>query len=116
MAGPISGGCDAHWLHGLLTRRHDDPLKVRRRLYVTGRVQGVGFRDFVRRLATGMGVTGFVRNEPDGSVVAEVEGSPEAVEAVMAVIRDDAPRFATVDDVQIDELVPTGEAGFRVTG
>lgn len=89
---------------------------IRRRLRVTGRVQGVGFRDFVSRLATGMGLAGFVRNELDGSVVAEIEGDRETVHSFADGLRDSAPRFARVDDVDFDELPPTGESGFRITG
>lgn len=89
---------------------------VRRRLRFAGRVQGVGFRDFVRRLSTGMGLAGFVRNEPDGSVVAEVEGEAEAVQAFLESLRENPPRFARVEGIDVQEVSPSGESGFRITG
>ena len=52
------------------------------RFRVTGRVQGVGFRWFVREQARALGVRGWVQNEPDGSVVTEVAGAAEAVHAL----------------------------------
>ncbi len=56
---------------------------TRVRIRYTGRVQGVGFRATCRRLAEGLPVTGFVRNEPDGSVTLEAQGSPEAVQSLL---------------------------------
>jgi acylphosphatase len=55
-----------------------------RQINVTGRVQGVGYRDALRREARRLGVTGWVRNRGDGSVEAVVQGSPQAVEAIIA--------------------------------
>jgi acylphosphatase len=57
---------------------------VRRRVIVHGRVQGVFFRDTTRRMAQSRGVSGWVRNNPDGTVEAAFEGEPEAVEAMTA--------------------------------
>ena len=54
---------------------------------VTGRVQGVSFRWYTQEQAQGLGVTGWVRNEPDGSVAAHVEGEPGAVDALVAWCR-----------------------------
>lgn len=90
-------------------------MVVRKLVRVTGRVQGVGFRDYVRRLAAEMGLAGFVRNEDDGSVVAELEGHHEAVEAVVAAIRGEPPRFARVHAVEEMYVETTGETGFRVS-
>ena len=88
---------------------------IRQRVRVSGRVQGVGFRDHVRRVARGMGLAGFVRNEPDGSVTAEIEGERATVEAFVASLRQNPPRFADVDHVEAHEVTPTRESGFRVT-
>jgi acylphosphatase len=66
---------------------------------VSGRVQGVGFRDFVRREAAARGITGWVRNADDGRAVEVVaEGDQPALDALLAAIRS-GPRFARVDDV-----------------
>jgi acylphosphatase len=54
--------------------------RVRYRLRIYGKVQGVFFRKYAQMTAQSLGLGGFVRNEPDGSVYAEVEGPPEAVE------------------------------------
>jgi len=56
---------------------------MRLRVRYQGRVQGVGFRATARAVATEHGVSGFVRNEPDGSVLLELQGAPEEVEACL---------------------------------
>jgi acylphosphatase len=61
---------------------------IRKQVRYTGRVQGVGFRAAARGVARQHPVTGWVRNEPDGSVLLEVQGSAAAMEAVLAGIRD----------------------------
>jgi acylphosphatase len=61
--------------------------RVTRRLRIEGRVQGVWFRESMRRQAESLGVTGWVRNRLDGSVEAVVQGSPEAVAAIAAWAR-----------------------------
>jgi acylphosphatase len=68
-------------------------------LRITGRVQGVGYRDGLRAEALRRGVTGWVRNRSDGSVEALVQGAPEAVEAVLAWARKGPPaaRVAAVE-------------------
>lgn len=58
-------------------------IKVR----YTGRVQGVGFRATTRELADNAGLTGWVRNEPDGSVLMEVQGDREHIETLLDNIR-----------------------------
>lgn len=60
-------------------------------LEITGRVQGVGFRDALRHEAARLGVTGWVRNRGDGSVQAVVQGAPAAVEALLAWARRGPP-------------------------
>ena len=80
-----------------------------------GRVQGVFFRDSVRRLAEQHGVHGFVRNTYDGTVEAVFEGDADAVERLVAFCRR-GPRGAEVERVDVQEEAPEGLTGFRVTG
>lgn len=88
---------------------------IARRVVVHGRVQGVFFRDSCRRQAERSRVTGWVRNEPDGSVGALFEGPPEAVEAMVAWCRE-GPTRASVVRVEVAEAGPTGSRAFDVLG
>ena len=87
---------------------------IRRRVVVHGRVQGVFFRDTVRRLAVESGVSGWVRNTSAGTVEAVLEGAPDAVEALVAICHT-GPRDARVDLVEVTEEHPEGLAGFRIS-
>ena len=80
---------------------------------VTGRVQGVSFRMYAEREAERLGLTGWVRNEPDGSVALHAEGEPDAVDALVAWCRN-GPSLARVENVDARPAAPTGEPGFRV--
>ena len=84
------------------------PARVR--MQVTGTVQGVGFRPHVYRLATGLGLSGFVVNEPAG-VTIEVEGPPEALAALRRRLSAEAPRLAHIENIT-DRTIPVagGEA------
>ena len=73
-----------------------------RHLKIAGRVQGVGFRFYMEHKARQLGVTGWVRNRHDGSVEAMVQGTPEAVEAMVAAAQK-GPRAALVTDVKVSE-------------
>jgi acylphosphatase len=64
---------------------------ITRQIGVSGRVQGVGFRDALLREARRLGVTGWVRNRADGSVEAVLQGSPEAVEKIIDWARRGPP-------------------------
>lgn len=86
---------------------------VRRRVVVSGRVQGVFFRETCRRLAEAAGVSGWARNNGDGTFEAAFEGEPEAVERLVAWCRE-GPPAAGVDDVDVEAEEPEGERGFRV--
>jgi acylphosphatase len=86
---------------------------VRRRVVVSGQVQGVFFRDTCRREALRRGVAGWVRNCPDGTVEAVFEGPADGVSAMVAWSRR-GPGQAVVDDVQVTEEPPEGADGFRV--
>jgi acylphosphatase len=86
---------------------------IRRRVVVHGLVQGVFFRDTIRRHADRRGVAGWVRNNPDGSVEAVFEGEEEAVERLIDVCRE-GPRGARVDSVDVLREEPEPLAGFDV--
>jgi acylphosphatase len=86
---------------------------VRRRVVVRGHVQGVFFRDSVRRLAKRYGVTGWVENRRDGAVGAVFEGDPDAVDRLVDFCRR-GPRGARVDEVEVVEEQPVDESGFAV--
>ena len=87
---------------------------VCRRVIVRGRVQGVWFRESARRRAEELGVGGWVRNNRDGTVEAEVEGPADDVAVLVSWLRL-GPPHARVDAIDVDELAPIGERGFRVT-
>lgn len=80
---------------------------------VVGRVQGVSFRWYAREEARRLGVAGWVRNEPDGSVVLHAEGEDDAVDALVAWCHD-GPGMAEVSDVAVREAAPTGASAFEV--
>ena len=72
-------------------------------LRFTGEVQGVGFRQFVRNRSGVLGLGGYVRNRPDGSVEAELEGELEAIRELERAVREDHP-LARVDRIDRQEL------------
>ncbi len=80
-------------------------MMVRKRLRVRGRVQGVGFRPFVYRIASELGMTGHVKNDSDG-VLIEVQGSDDAWEKFAVTLKRDAPELAKISSVEIDALIP----------
>jgi acylphosphatase len=86
---------------------------IRRRVLVSGRVQGVFYRDSCQRLAASRGVTGWVRNLPDGRVEAVFEGPPEAVAALVAWAGR-GPSRAEVTAVEVHDEPPHGCRGFAV--
>jgi len=86
---------------------------TRVRLRVSGIVQGVGFRPHAYRLATDLGLAGWVRNDEHG-VVVEAEGDPEAIDRFVARLESDAPPLARIESVAARGVVPRGERGFRI--
>ena len=86
---------------------------VRYRLLISGRVQGVFFRDTCRRLAQKNDVSGWVRNLPDGRVEAVFEGPAAAVRELVDWSRR-GPRSAEVADVRVAAEPPEGISGFQV--
>jgi acylphosphatase len=87
------------------------PIRVR--VVVTGRVQGVWFRDTCRDVAKAAGVHGYVRNRADGAVEAEFEGPPAAVETMIAWCRT-GPARARVDGVDVEPVALVGDQTFRI--
>lgn len=89
------------------------PGKVRRRVLVDGRVQGVFYRDTCWREAQRAGLSGWARNRPDGAVEVVLEGEIEAVEQVVAWCRSGPPN-AVVTSVKVSDEEPEGLNGFSV--
>jgi acylphosphatase len=87
---------------------------VRRRVVITGRVQGVFFRDTLRRLARARGVSGWARNRPDGAVVAVFEGPEREVAELVNFCHEGPPR-ARVDQVRVADEQPEGLTGFAIS-
>jgi acylphosphatase len=86
---------------------------IRYRLLISGRVQGVFFRDTCRRVAQQHRVCGWVRNLPDGSVEAVFEGADEDVRRLVEWSRR-GPSTAVVEDVRVQPEPPEGISGFQV--
>ena len=82
-------------------------------MVVHGRVQGVFFRDTTRRRAVELGVSGWVCNNPDGTVEAALEGDGNAVDRMVRFARE-GPRGAVVERVDVIEEPAEGMSGFRV--
>jgi acylphosphatase len=90
-----------------------DERRARRRVFISGRVQGVWFRESCREQATSLGITGWVRNLSDGRVEAVLEGPDGAIERMVAWCAE-GPRHADVDSVEVATEPVIGESGFSV--
>lgn len=86
---------------------------IRRRVVLHGFVQGVFFRDTLRRQAASLGVSGWARNTREGTVEAVFEGEPDAVERMVALSRE-GPHGARVDRVEVVDEPFEGLAGFSI--
>jgi acylphosphatase len=86
---------------------------VARRAVVHGRVQGVFFRDSVRRAAQQRGVVGWAANRHDGTVEVWLEGEQDAVDSMLRVLHDGPPR-ADVERVDVSEVEPQNLGGFEI--
>jgi acylphosphatase len=87
--------------------------RIRYDIRFAGRVQGVSFRAAAVDVARGFDVTGWVRNEPDGSVRCVVEGEPAELDRFVAAVR--AAKRGNIDDVSITSAEATGDlAGFAI--
>ena len=87
-------------------------MAIARRAVVHGRVQGVFFRDTVRRAAQQRGVAGWASNRHDGTVEVWLEGEQDAVDSMLRVLHDGPPR-AEVERVEVSEAEPEGLDGFE---
>ena len=88
-------------------------MRERLRVVVHGVVQGVGFRPFVYRLASDLGLDGWVRNVPQG-VLIDVEGPHADLEAFRARLVSDAPPLAIVQGIESSWLDSAGVRGFQI--
>ena len=92
---------------------HQSREKTRISLVFHGCVQGVGFRYTAQHAAVSLGLTGWVRNEYDGSVRAEVQGDRESIERWISMIRNG--RFIEITDIDCREVAAEAdERSFRV--
>ena len=88
-------------------------MRRRIRMTVNGIVQGVGFRPFVFKLATDLGLCGYVRNA-SGAVEIEVEGDGDALQAFVKRLRSEAPPLSRIASVELEEVEPVGDSEFRI--
>ena len=88
--------------------------RIARRFFISGEVQGVGFRFFAQRAAARHQVVGFVRNVDDGRVEVLAEGPPQNVEAFKSELAT-GPRYSSVDQLEEITLEPSGTySSFRI--
>lgn len=85
---------------------------VRKRVCVSGRVQGVGFRYRVRYLAPSLSITGWVKNLDDGRVEMELQGTENGIEKLFQELQND--RFIVIKNIQMDQMIVIEEKGFRI--
>jgi hydrogenase maturation protein HypF len=90
-----------------------DPAPQRRRIRVTGTVQGVGFRPFVYRHATALGLRGWVQNDSAG-VLLEAEGDERALDELARLLVDQPPPLARVQRVTASSVAPAGDDAFTI--
>jgi DNA ligase D-like protein (predicted 3'-phosphoesterase) len=96
-----------------MSNRNEPSRAIRAR--VSGRVQGVGYREATRRRARELGVTGWVRNVDDGTVAVHAEGPRAAVQALVAFLCR-GPRGAAVEDLAVEDVPFEGHEQFAVRG
>lgn len=87
---------------------------ARSKVIVSGRVQGVGYRYFVQEQATRLGLTGFVSNLPNGDVELEAEGRGDALDKLVAYLRQ-GPPLSRVDSVQVSDPPALNDVSERFT-
>ena len=88
-------------------------MKIARSIRISGKVQGVFFRASAKDKADELNLSGFVRNEPDGSVYIEAEGEQEKLDQFIAWCRK-GPRMSRVDGCEVVEKDVSGSAGFAI--
>ena len=83
--------------------------------YAKGRVQGVGYRYFVTDCARESGVSGFVKNMPDGAVMIVAEGRDDALDTFVRMVKAQSDTLIRVDTLEVTRCEPTGEfSGFLI--
>lgn len=90
-----------------------DGRVIRKHTVVRGKVQGSGFRYYTQLEAMRRGLTGYVRDLPDGSVEAEIEGDDDVVEAFVTWLNT-GPTWAEVERVDVTDREPSGRPGFHI--
>ena len=91
----------------------DNEKIIRKKVSVYGAVQGVGFRYRAEHTANLLGVTGWVRNEPDGSVLLEMQGTEEQIDKVLALVNQGT--YVSMDRITAKQIpVEKSEYGFRI--
>jgi hydrogenase maturation protein HypF len=86
---------------------------LRKRILVRGVVQGVGFRPFVYKVATSLGLSGYVFNSSSG-VTIEIEGRGSAVDGFFQNLKDDPPKLAEIKEVSVSDIAVQGSVGFSI--
>lgn len=86
---------------------------IRKRVLARGEVQGVGFRYHSRAQAQHLGLAGYARNRPDGTVELEIEGREASVLRMLHWLQT-GPRYAVVTVLEVSDIVPTGESDFQI--
>ena len=87
--------------------------EVRKHIVFYGRVQGVGFRYTAKYMAQSLELTGWVRNEPDGTVTMEVQGREALTNKLLSGLNNN--QFISIEWIDTEEIPPEEERGFRVT-
>ncbi len=87
--------------------------KVQKHVFLSGRVQGVGFRAFTRKQASSLGINGWVKNLADGRVEIKIEGAPSSVKQMIKRVKE-GPSFARVEDIEINDEEVEGFNNFEI--
>ena len=87
--------------------------EVRKHIVFYGRVQRVGFRYTAKYMAQSLELTGWVRNEPDGTVTMEVQGREALINKLLSGLNNN--QFISIEWIDTEEIPPEEERGFRVT-
>ncbi|WP_207857206.1 carbamoyltransferase HypF, partial [Lucifera butyrica] len=88
-------------------------MMIRLRIYMTGIVQGVGFRPFIYRLAVRHGLGGWILNNGSG-VQLEVEGEAAVIDTFLAAVQDEKPALSRIQTIKIESIPPENELTFRI--
>jgi hydrogenase maturation protein HypF len=88
-------------------------LCIRKRIQVSGVVQGVGFRPFVYNLAQELALSGYTLNSSAG-VTIELEGDPDRIESFLHTLRQDPPPLAQIAEIAVSEIEPNGDTEFAI--